>query len=81
MSNTLEQATELVQNLAASNANHFLDYAKRSRGTTNTKAMEELNDQLDMILKAQTRAMNMCKDMNYQECDVDQGAEGLKEVM
>lgn len=29
MSNTLEEATEFVENLAKSNANHCLDYDKR----------------------------------------------------
>lgn len=60
MSNKLEEATELVQNLAANNANHCPNYDKRSKGTPNTKAIEELNAKMDLILKVQQRSMNMC---------------------
>lgn len=31
MSNTLEEATELVENLVASNVNHYLDYDRKPR--------------------------------------------------
>lgn len=59
MSNTLEEETEIVENLAASNANHCPNYDRRSKVAGNSKAIEKLNAKIDMILKAQ-RGMSTC---------------------
>lgn len=67
MRNTLEEATEMIENLPASNANHCPDYDRRSRAVGHNKAIEDLTAKVDMLLKGQRRTVNMVEDQDQQE--------------
>ncbi|KAL1220399.1 hypothetical protein V5N11_006022 [Cardamine amara subsp. amara] len=68
MSNTLEEAMELIENLAARNSNSCADYDKRVNPTpTSNKAMEELTTKVDMLLKAQKRALNFLENNEFDD--------------
>lgn len=67
MSNTLEEATELIENLAASNANHCLYYDIRTRFSVSNKAIEDVTAKVDIILKVLRRILNLVEYQDHQE--------------
>ncbi|KAL1197950.1 hypothetical protein V5N11_013638 [Cardamine amara subsp. amara] len=75
MSNTLEEATELIEILALSNANIFPDYDQRIKASASDREMEDLTAKVDMLLKARRRPLNVIENHAYYD-EVD----GTKEI-
>ncbi|KAL1222314.1 hypothetical protein V5N11_012781 [Cardamine amara subsp. amara] len=68
LSNTLEEAMELIENLAASNSNRYPDYDRRvNRTPTSNKAIEDLTAKVDMLFKAQKRAVNFLENNDFDD--------------
>ncbi|KAL1223741.1 hypothetical protein V5N11_029788 [Cardamine amara subsp. amara] len=67
ISNTLEEATELIENFAASNVSCCPDYCRRIKTLMRNKEMEDLTAKVAMLLKAQRRSVYMIEDHEYED--------------
>ncbi|KAG7559335.1 hypothetical protein ISN45_Aa05g009320 [Arabidopsis thaliana x Arabidopsis arenosa] len=63
MTKTEEKATELIENMAASNSSHNVDYDRSYRGGGGeSKQIAELTAKVEQLLKRDQRAVNCCED-------------------
>ena len=68
MSNTLEEAMELIENLAVSNSNRSSDYDRRVNPTrVSDKIIEELNAKVDILMRAQKRSVNLLESDEFND--------------
>ena len=68
MSNTLEEAMELIENLAASDSNRSFDYDRRVNPTqVSDKIIEELNAKVDILMRAQKRSVNLLESDEFKD--------------
>lgn len=75
MSNTLEEASQLIENLSASNWIIAMIMVGNQEGLQVVR-FDELNAKMNFILKVQQKNVNLSEDQTYQECVVDKGVEG-----
>ena len=85
MTKTETEATELIENLAASNSNHNVDYDRSNRGGGGeSKQLAELSAKVEQLLRRDKKSVNFCEDsskgMVHQEFSGD-GFEDLQAEM
>ncbi|XP_010431304.1 PREDICTED: uncharacterized protein LOC104715609 [Camelina sativa] len=83
-SNTAAEANLLIENLAASNSNHSHEYDRSMRvvSSVNTYVIKNLTAKVDLLLKRDQQAVNMCDGQTgaYQQVGVNSGFEGTEEL-
>ncbi|XP_010475339.1 PREDICTED: uncharacterized protein LOC104754767 [Camelina sativa] len=82
--NTAAEANLLIENLAASNSNHSHEYDRFVRvvSSVNTYDIKSLTTKVDLLLKRDQQAVNMCDGQTgaYQQVGVNSGFEGTEEL-
>jgi len=63
MTKTEIEATELIENFAASNNNHNVDYDRSNRGGGGeSKQFAELSAKVEQLLRRDQKVVNFCED-------------------
>ncbi|XP_019090157.1 PREDICTED: uncharacterized protein LOC109128398 [Camelina sativa] len=82
--NTAAEAYLLIENLATSNSNHSHEYDRSVRviSFVNTDVIKSLTAKVDLLLKRDQQAVNMCDGQTcaYQQVGVNSGFEGAEEL-
>ncbi|XP_010474117.1 PREDICTED: uncharacterized protein LOC104753584 [Camelina sativa] len=82
--NTAAEANLLIENLAASNSNHSHEYDRSVRvvSSVNTDVIKSLTAKVDLLLKRDQQAVNMCDGQTgaYQQVGVNSDFEGTEEL-
>ncbi|XP_010430984.1 PREDICTED: uncharacterized protein LOC104715262 [Camelina sativa] len=82
--NTAAEANLLIENLAASNSNYSHEYDRSVRvvSSVNTDVIKSLTAKVDLLLKRDEQAVNMCDGQTgaYQQVGVNSGFEGTEEL-